>query len=103
MPRYIDADTLYQKIDAWREKVAINYGQYDDYVDCLGDVLIEIENAPTEDVVKPIKCHLLTIENPNYSSFDCSPQKIRICSFCEYDRIQYTFNYCPNCGAKNME
>lgn len=52
MPRFIDADTLYQKIDAWREKLAMTYGKNDDYVEALGDVLDIIDDAPTEDVVE---------------------------------------------------
>lgn len=54
MPRYIDADTLYQKIDAWRKELALTYGEYDDYVEALGDVLDIIDDAPTEDVVEKI-------------------------------------------------
>ena len=41
----------------------------------------------------------LTVENPNYSPFDCSSEKISVCSVCGYAREQHDFNYCPNCGA----
>ena len=57
MPRYIDADTLYQKIDAWRESIAIDYGKKDEYVKCLTFALRMIDDAPTEDVDKTIKCY----------------------------------------------
>lgn len=55
MPRYIDADTLAQKIDAWREGIAIKH-PFAEYVACLGDVLDIIEDAPTEDVVEIVQC-----------------------------------------------
>ena len=56
MSRYIDADALYQTIDAWRKKLVLTYGEVDDYVECLGDVLDIVEDAPTEDVVKVVRC-----------------------------------------------
>lgn len=56
MPRYIDADTLIQKIDGWRESIAETYGINDEYVKVLGDVLDIIEDAPTEDVVEVVRC-----------------------------------------------
>ena len=56
MPRYIDADALYQKIDAWREKLVLTYGEVDDYVEGVRDVLDIIEDAPTADVVKIVRC-----------------------------------------------
>lgn len=56
MPRYIDADALYQKIDAWREKLVLTYGEVDDYVEGVRDVLDIIKDAPTEDVVKVVRC-----------------------------------------------
>lgn len=56
MPRYIDADTLYQKIDAWRKKLALTYGENDDYVEALGDVLDIIEDAPKLKMVAGVRC-----------------------------------------------
>ena len=57
MPKYIDADALYQKIDAWREKLAITYGKNDDYVECLGDVLDIIDGFPSADLIPEYMKH----------------------------------------------
>lgn len=56
MSRYIDADALYQTIDAWRKKLELTYGEVDDYVECLGDVLDLVNEQPTADVVEVVHC-----------------------------------------------
>lgn len=56
MPRYIDADTLYQKINDWRKQIKATYGEYDDFVECLGEVLTMIGSEPNADVVPVIRC-----------------------------------------------
>lgn len=47
MPRYIDADTVIQKLDGWQDKLAETYGINDEYVKCIGEVLDIIDDAPT--------------------------------------------------------
>lgn len=56
MPRYIDAEPLYQKINDWRKQIKLNYGEYDDYVECLGEVLTIIGFEPNADVVEIVRC-----------------------------------------------
>ena len=56
MPRYIDADWIVQKLEGWQDQLAETYGENDEYVQCLGEVLIKIENAPTADVAEVVRC-----------------------------------------------
>lgn len=66
-----------------------------------GKVAIDaIKNLPS---VKRKKGTWVAVENPNYSPFDCSSEKISVCSVCGYAREQHDFNYCPNCGADMRE
>lgn len=52
MPRYIDADWIVDKLADWRDKLAETYGNNDEYVLCLGEVLMKIVDTPTADVVE---------------------------------------------------
>ena len=54
MSRLIDADALKQTIEKWQKQIVKNYGKYDDFVYCLGDVLDIIDSAHTEDEV--VRC-----------------------------------------------
>ena len=56
MARYIDADWLVQKIDGWRKRLAETYGEDDEYVCFLDEVLMRIDDAPTADVVEVVRC-----------------------------------------------
>ena len=87
MSRYIDADALYQTIDAWRKKLVLTYGEVDDYVECLGDVLDIIEDAPT-------------VEEKNGRWLN-KGRKI-CCSVCGRTNFAAP-NFCPNCGADMRE
>jgi len=49
------------------------------------------------------KSKWIEINNPNYSPFDLSPEKIAVCPVCGYNIGQYYFNYCPYCGADMRE
>ena len=57
MPRYIDADALCQKIDAWREKLARTYGINDDYVEGVRDVIDIIDGFPSADLIPEYMKH----------------------------------------------
>lgn len=52
MSRYTDIDWLVQEIEGWIETLAEIYGENDEYVTCLVDVLMQIDNAPITDVVE---------------------------------------------------
>lgn len=95
MPRYIDADWIVQKLDGWREQLAETYGENDEYVLCLGEVLMKIDDTPTADVVERKTGKWNTDkESPEYAT--CS-----VCGHCDWDCTESEyFNYCPNCGAR---
>lgn len=56
MSRYIDANSLYQKINDWRNQIKTTCGERDDYVECLGEVLTFIGSEPNADVVEVVRC-----------------------------------------------
>ena len=56
MPRYIDADCLIQEIEYWRDKIVDTYGKNDEYANCLAEVMMKIDDAPTADVVEVVRC-----------------------------------------------
>lgn len=56
MSRYIDANSLYQKINDWRNQIKTTCGERDDYVECLGEVLTFIGSEPNADVVEVVQC-----------------------------------------------
>ena len=56
MPRYIDADWILQNLDRWRERLAETYGENDEYVLCLEEVLMKLDSTPTADVVEVVRC-----------------------------------------------
>lgn len=49
---------------------------------------------------RAVRGRWIKTNNPNYSPFDSSQTYNAICSNCFYTSNQ-TYNYCPNCGAKN--
>ena len=57
MPRYIDADALYQEIADWRKGLEDTYGKNDEYCLCLKTVLGYIEDAPTVDLIPEFMKH----------------------------------------------
>lgn len=92
MPRYIDADTLYQKIDAWREKIAMET-PWDEDVACLGDVLDMIEDAPTVDVIERKKGRWIGKPIAGYTTVRCS-----VCKNV-FSENRGRWSFCPECGA----
>lgn len=56
MQRYIDADWIVQKLDGWQDQLAETYGKNDEYVLCLGEVLMKLDDTPTADVVEIVRC-----------------------------------------------
>lgn len=47
----IDADWLVQEIQVWRDWLAKTCGENDEYVLCLGEVLMKLDNTPTADAI----------------------------------------------------
>lgn len=96
--RLIDADKLlarYKELCAGCKETK----NYCEHCCDIADIISDIEDAPTVDVAERKKGKRMTVENPNYSPFDLSSEKISVCSVCGYAREQHDFNYCPNCGA----
>lgn len=57
MSRYIDANSLYQKINDWRKQIKTTCGERDDYVECLGEVLTIIGSEPNADLTSEYMKH----------------------------------------------
>lgn len=102
MNRYIDADWIIQKLERWRGQLAETYGENDEYVLCLGEVLMKLDDAPTADVRENVRGEWLDYwDNPIKYYFD--GRYSAHCSVCgyhpEYEEEMRSANFCPNCGA----
>lgn len=96
MPRYIDADWIIQKLERWRGQLAETYGENDEYVLCLGEVLMKLDDAPTADVRENVKGEWLHDEVTMNGNTVYTPNAK--CSICDCYVFQES-NFCPNCGA----
>ena len=65
--RTIDADWLSERIEEWRDRLSEIHGEEDDYVLCLGEVLMKIEDAPTVCVESVLHCK----DCARYRTADC--------------------------------
>ena len=45
--RLIDADALLRRVERWRDRIVDTYGKNDEYANCLAEVVMKIEDAPT--------------------------------------------------------
>ena len=97
MNRYIDADWIIQKLERWRGQLAETYGENDEYVLCLGEVLMKLDDAPTADVRENVMGEWRTTYLDHVAMGE--RPKILYCSVCN-QCIAYPTNYCPNCGAQ---
>ena len=106
--RYIDADWIIQKLERWRGQLAETYGENDEYVLCLGEVLMKLDDAPTADIRENVRGEWLPHPNKSFREWD-------VCSACgtgckrrEYGihangkkwLTEYNYPFCPNCGAE---
>lgn len=97
MPRYIDKDILFNKMQEHHKDLARDYGDYDCYVMGFEDAIKLLENAPVEQGI----VHGYWIDKPlsGYSYCRCSNcRKITEIFVSRYGVA--TQKYCPNCGAK---
>lgn len=96
--RYVDADWIIQKLERWRSQLAETYGENDEYVLCLGEVLMKLDDAPTADVRENVKAHWIDMKPTGDSRFMCSRCKGK-------EKVPtimgepIVLDYCPNCGA----
>lgn len=56
MSRYIDADNLIKKMQERYNDLSSGDGYYDHFTQGYGDALSTVENEPTADVVKSVRC-----------------------------------------------
>ncbi len=98
MPRYIDADWITQKLEGWQDKLAETYGWNDEYILCLGEVLMKIDDTPTADVRENIHAHWEEVPHS---------RQTKRCSNCHNYLNMSGVNagrgdadFCPNCGAR---
>ena len=89
MAEYIERSAIMRRI----EQEAFRWGEEYDLQQILGD----IEDAPTADVVKVRRGQW--IEDSLVEAVTCS-----LCGHTDYtfnyDRNEWGSNYCPNCGAR---
>lgn len=102
MPRYIDADWIVQKLEGWQDQLAETYGENDEYVLCLGEVLMKLDDTPTADVV----------ERKRGKWMKHNDRACWYCSECKEDnyyayswnsdtgKYEFQDHYCSNCGAE---
>ena len=94
MSRYIDADWIIQKLERWRGQLAETYGENDEYVLCLGEVLMKLDDAPTADVRENVKAQKVVGGGERDGStcwFECSQ--------C-HGTVDIDDAYCKHCGAQ---
>ena len=101
MARYIDADWIAQRLDGWQDQLAKTYGENDEYVLCLGEVLMKIDDAPTADVRENVRAHWLKEEYFG-GIFKCSNCGGYV-DFRGLKGTQDPTKFCPNCGAQMDE
>ena len=81
-----------------------------DAISVIKDIHAEMEDARDNIAVEALDIAIKEIErprgewiltnNPNYSPFDETSEKIKTCSQCGYSyATKKMFNFCPNCGA----
>lgn len=99
MSRYADIDWIIQNIERWRDELAKTYGENDEYVLCLGEVLMKLDDTPTADVVERKRGEWLENET-SYS--DDIPQTCT-CSVCGARSKRPIGYFCKWCGADLRE
>lgn len=93
MSRYIDADWIIQKLERWRGQLAETYGENDEYVLCLGEVLMKLDDAPTADVRENVHAKKV-IEGGERDGSTCWFE----CSHC-HGTVDLQDMFCKHCGA----
>lgn len=83
MPRYIDADWITQKLEGWQYKLAEKYGWNDEYILCLAEVLMKLDDTPTADVEEVVRC--------------------RDCRYAEQDEIGRWYCRSLGCAVGNID
>lgn len=98
MRRYIDADSLYERLEKRYQEIVENYAEFDaqQYIMGFGEAINALKNEPAADV-QEVK-HAKNLQNRFKWTFECS-----LCHWCNEDTYcndASEFKFCPNCGAK---
>ena len=99
--RLIDADWITQKLEGWQDQLAKTYGDNDEYVLCLSEVLIKLDDTPTAqpELIRP-KAKDVYYEETDHCEFKCSLCHATI-GVVEGGTLDGAwFRFCPNCGAE---
>lgn len=94
MSRYIDAVWIAQELEWWRDQLAETHGEDDEYVLCLWEVLMKLDDTPTADVRENITAHKVICGGEHKGAtcwFECSQ-----CG----KTVDVNDKYCSECGAR---
>lgn len=111
MSRYIDADALIETLKKRYWHYVRNYGENDEYANCIDDCMEIVLDQPTADVKPVVRgelkeneegllvcsvCHeeAITVEVTDYD-YDYDGDLIEL----GYHLESVKTNFCPNCGA----
>ena len=99
--RLIYSDWLVERLGDWQKRLAETYGQNDEYVLCLGEVLMTIDEAPTADVPDRKVGKWVQINGESWECSACHKEDCYAYRYNDYlsDRILQDY-FCPNCGAR---
>lgn len=100
MRKYIDADWIVRRLKTWQRSLAQTYGKNDEYVICLSEVLMIVDDAPTADVVER-KVGKWINDKGLYKCSACNELWTVGWACCIPIKQMYKeVRYCPHCGAK---
>lgn len=102
MPKYINADNLYEKLEKRYRQIVENYAEFDaqQYIMGFGEAINAIKNEPAADVQEVKHGHWTICYKSAYKWAKC------YCSVCGKPNgvggiiSNQKKPYCPNCGAK---
>ena len=98
MTDYISREAAIKRLFSWREVIKENFGENDEYANCLEEAIDKIEDLPAADVRPVVR-----------GKWECKEgagqyYEVR-CSVCgsrppqDYSGWVVESNFCPNCGA----
>jgi hypothetical protein len=56
LKKYIECEKLIKALKIWQNKIVETYGKNDEYVKCLGSILLGIDQIPAADVRHVVYC-----------------------------------------------
>lgn len=97
MAKYIDADSLYEKLEKRYQKIVENYSDLDAqrYIMGFGEAINALKNEPAANVTEDEEGEWIRI---NDKEVKCS-----CCSLIRNITTQEGWNFCPSCGVLMLE